>query len=45
MKQMIVIGPGDIAQAHTVDEWIEVEQLHRGVDLYARFIEHVCVER
>ncbi len=45
MKQMIVIGPGDIAQAHTVDEWIEVEQLHRGVDVYGRFIEHVCVER
>ena len=43
MQQMIVIGPGDIAQAHTVDEWIELQQLHKGVDVYARFIEHVCV--
>jgi acetylornithine deacetylase/succinyl-diaminopimelate desuccinylase-like protein len=26
-----------------VDEWISVEALRRGVDLYRRFIEHVCV--
>jgi len=44
MKQMIVIGPGDIAQAHTVDEWIELEQLRQGVEVYSRFIEHVCVK-
>jgi acetylornithine deacetylase len=44
MKQMIVLGPGDIAQAHTVDEWVELDQLHRGVDLYTRFIDHVCVQ-
>jgi len=43
MKQMVVLGPGDIAQAHTVDEWIGIDQLRRGVDLYARFIDHVCV--
>ena len=44
MKQMVVIGPGDIAQAHTVDEWIELDQLHKGVDLYTRLIDHVCVQ-
>ncbi len=44
MKQMIVIGPGDIAQAHTVDEWIELEQLRKGVEIYSRFIEHICVK-
>jgi acetylornithine deacetylase len=27
----IVAGPGDIAQAHTPDEWIELEQLELGV--------------
>ncbi|MFA6111743.1 MAG: M20/M25/M40 family metallo-hydrolase [Candidatus Latescibacterota bacterium] len=43
MKELVVLGPGDIAQAHTVDEWISVEALRRGVDLYSRFIEHVCV--
>ncbi len=30
----IVLGPGDIAQAHTKDEWIEVEQLERAVEVY-----------
>lgn len=30
----IVIGPGDIAQAHTKDEWLEIDQLRLGVELY-----------
>lgn len=30
----VVIGPGDLAQAHTKDEWIDLAQLHRGVELY-----------
>ncbi len=33
----VVFGPGDIAQAHTEDEWIAVEQLQQAVDCYARF--------
>ena len=43
MSQLVVLGPGDIAQAHTADEWILLEQLHKAVDLYERFIDHVCV--
>lgn len=43
MKQMIVLGPGNIAQAHTANEWIKTDQLRASVDLYARFIEHICV--
>ncbi|MDA0745800.1 MAG: M20 family metallopeptidase [bacterium] len=31
----VVLGPGDIAQAHTADEWIDLEELARGVDVYA----------
>jgi acetylornithine deacetylase len=30
----IVLGPGDIAQAHTADEWIAVEQLVQAVRIY-----------
>ena len=30
----LVIGPGDIAQAHTKDEWIEVDQLQTAVEAY-----------
>ena len=33
----VVFGPGDIAQAHTKDEWIEIEQLKLAADVYYRF--------
>jgi acetylornithine deacetylase len=33
-----VFGPGSIAQAHTADEWIEVDQLHAAVDVLVRFL-------
>jgi acetylornithine deacetylase len=42
MKELVVIGPGDIAQAHTNDEWIALEQLQRGADLYGGLIRHWC---
>ena len=34
LSELIVIGPGNIVQAHRPDEWIELEQLQRGVDVY-----------
>jgi acetylornithine deacetylase/succinyl-diaminopimelate desuccinylase-like protein len=34
----VVFGPGDIAQAHTVDEWISLPQLERGRHLLAKFL-------
>ena len=40
--QLMVMGPGDIAQAHTDGEWIELEQLHRAVAVYARMVQDVC---
>ncbi len=33
----IVFGPGDIAQAHTKDEWIELSQVEAAVDCYYQF--------
>ncbi|MES2310382.1 MAG: M20/M25/M40 family metallo-hydrolase, partial [Verrucomicrobiota bacterium] len=30
----IVMGPGDLAQAHTVDEYVEVSQVELGVEIY-----------
>ncbi|MDE0964869.1 MAG: M20 family metallopeptidase [Candidatus Latescibacteria bacterium] len=30
----VVLGPGDIAQAHTADEWIDLAELQRGVEVY-----------
>jgi len=34
----IVFGPGDLAQAHTADEWIAVESLDRGTAVLTRFL-------
>ena len=30
----VVLGPGDIAQGHTKDEWIDIGELKRGVEIY-----------
>jgi acetylornithine deacetylase len=34
----VVFGPGDIAQAHTADEWISLDSLERGKNLLLRFL-------
>jgi len=35
----VVFGPGDIAQAHTADEWVALSQLDRGTRLLGRFLQ------
>jgi acetylornithine deacetylase/succinyl-diaminopimelate desuccinylase-like protein len=34
----VVFGPGDIAQAHTADEWISPAELERGKNLLLKFL-------
>jgi acetylornithine deacetylase/succinyl-diaminopimelate desuccinylase-like protein len=34
----VVFGPGDIAQAHTADEWLELDQLERARRLLVEFL-------
>jgi acetylornithine deacetylase len=34
----VVFGPGDIAQAHTADEWIEISQLEQGRAMLSSFL-------
>jgi acetylornithine deacetylase/succinyl-diaminopimelate desuccinylase-like protein len=34
----VVFGPGDIAQAHTADEWISLRSLERAKDMLVRFL-------
>jgi acetylornithine deacetylase len=36
LNRMVVCGPGSIQQAHRCDEWISLEQLNRGVELYEK---------
>ncbi len=42
MKHLVILGPGDVAQAHTDDEWIDLDQLERGTELYCRAIKQWC---
>jgi acetylornithine deacetylase len=35
----VVFGPGDIAQAHTADEWIDLESLHHASAIIRRLID------
>jgi acetylornithine deacetylase/succinyl-diaminopimelate desuccinylase-like protein len=34
----VVFGPGDIAQAHTPDEWISLRSLERATEMLVRFL-------
>jgi len=35
----LVLGPGDITQAHAVDEWVALDQLERAAGLYRSIVE------
>jgi succinyl-diaminopimelate desuccinylase len=37
----VVFGPGNIAQAHTADEWISLRSLQRATDLLTRFLRSI----
>lgn len=43
LDHRVVIGPGDIAQAHTVDEWIGIDQLEKAIELYGKAIQRWCM--
>ena len=38
--ETIVCGPGDVAQAHTNAEYIEIEQMEHAVRLYDRLLQN-----
>jgi len=42
LKHRVVCGPGDIAQAHTADEWLEIDQLEKGIYLYEKALRCWC---
>ncbi len=37
-QNAVVLGPGNIEQAHTADEWVTLEQLERAATIYQRLI-------
>jgi len=44
LKNVIICGPGNIEQAHTDHEWISLDQLMMGAELYAKMIRHWCCQ-
>jgi len=41
----IILGPGSLAQAHAVDEWISVDQLSAAARIYSRIISKILGPR
>jgi acetylornithine deacetylase len=37
----VVFGPGSIAQAHTADEWVELDQVERASEILYRFVRSI----
>ena len=40
--QLVILGPGNIAQAHTTGEWIDLAQLRQAVEVYQRMTQALC---
>jgi acetylornithine deacetylase len=40
LHDLLVIGPGNIEQAHRPDEWIDLRQLQQGMELYSKLFRH-----
>lgn len=43
LHDLIVLGPGSIEQAHRPDEWISLDQLEQGVEVFHRFFGHYAL--
>jgi len=43
LKRMAILGPGDIAQAHTSDEFLSIAQLNRGIEIYTAILNRWCI--
>lgn len=40
--ETVIIGPGSILQAHTVDEWMALDQFPKAVSIFGRFVDRFC---
>ncbi len=39
---LVILGPGNIAHAHTIDEYVDIKELKRSVEVYEKMIERHC---
>jgi len=43
VMELVVMGPGDIQQAHTVNEWMDLEQFGHAIGIYRNMIDRFCI--
>lgn len=43
IKNMVILGPGDIKVAHTIVEHVPLSELHQAVEVYTELIEKLCM--
>lgn len=43
LKKLVLFGPGNIVKAHTFDEWVDLSQLEKGTEMYAKLIRYWCL--
>jgi len=41
---LVIFGPGDINQAHTVGEWVDIEQIRMAESYYSQLINRFCLQ-
>ena len=41
--ETVIIGPGSIKQAHTVNEWMALDQFEKAVSIFSQFVKRFCV--
>ncbi|MEM9773267.1 MAG: M20/M25/M40 family metallo-hydrolase [Chloroflexota bacterium] len=42
IKNLVILGPGDISVAHTIEEHVPLSELYQAVDVYKGLIETLC---
>lgn len=43
LTNCVIMGPGNIAQAHTSDEWVSLSDLEKGTNMYGEMIQRWCL--
>lgn len=42
IENLVILGPGDISVAHTIEEQVPIDQLYQAVDVYTELIKALC---
>ena len=42
IKELVILGPGNIEQAHTIDEFVEISELSKAYQVYNKLIKSFC---